>query len=57
VFWLLPSDKLKPQQVAIVKAVALEYGDTIIPRPEQNISGDGVHPTYKGYVKLAEQTK
>ena len=57
VFWLLPSSKLKPNQVAIVKAVAQEYGDTVIPRPEQDISGDGVHPTYKGYQKLAAQTK
>jgi lysophospholipase L1-like esterase len=57
VFWLLPSDKLKPKQVEIVKRVALEYLDVVIPRPETNISGDGVHPTYKGYKMLADLTK
>ena len=57
VFWLLPSQKLKPKQVEAVKQVASEFGDTVIPRPEKDISGDGVHPTYKGYKVLAEQTK
>ena len=55
VFWLLPSNKLKPTQVEAVKKVAEEFGDTVIPRPETDISADGVHPTYKGYKKLAEQ--
>jgi lysophospholipase L1-like esterase len=57
VFWLLPSVRLKPAQVDAVKRVALEYGDTVVPRPEPLISGDGVHPTYKGYKALADQTK
>jgi hypothetical protein len=57
VFWLLPSEKLKPKQVEVVKRVALEYADEVIPRPEKNISGDGVHPTYKGYKMLADLTK
>ena len=57
VFWLLPSSKLKPRQVESVKKVAAEFGDTVIPRPESNISADGVHPTYKGYKQLAEKTK
>ncbi len=57
VFWLLPSQKLKPQQVEAVKQVASEFGDTVIPRPESNISSDGVHPTYKGYKILGDQTK
>jgi len=57
VFWLLPSQKLKPQQVAAVRQVAEEFGDTVIPRPESNISADGVHPTYKGYRVLGELTK
>ena len=57
VFWLLPSQRLKPRQVEAVSQVAAEFGDTIIPRPESNISSDGVHPTYKGYKILAEQTK
>jgi lysophospholipase L1-like esterase len=57
VFWLLPSQRLKPRQVEAVSQVAAEFGDTVIPRPESNISSDGVHPTYKGYKILAEQTK
>ena len=57
VFWLLPSNKLKPNQVKAVELVAREFGDTVIPRPETDISADGVHPTYKGYKILAEKTK
>ena len=57
VFWLLPSAKLKPRQVEAVQQVAAEFGDTVIHRPESNISRDGVHPTYKGYQILAEKTK
>ena len=57
VFWLLPSNKLKPLQVKVVEQVAKEYGDNIIDRPETDISSDGVHPTYTGYKKLAEKTK
>ena len=57
VFWLLPSQRLKPRQVEAVRQVAEEFGDTVIPRPESNISKDGVHPTYKGYKILADQTR
>jgi lysophospholipase L1-like esterase len=57
VFWLLPSQRLKPRQVEAVKLVAAEFGDTVIPRPETNISNDGVHPTYKGYKILGDQTR
>ncbi len=57
VFWLLPSQKLKPEQVRAVKFVAIDYGDTVIPRPEKDISTDGVHPTYKGYKVLGDLTK
>lgn len=57
VFWLLPSQKLKPKQVEAVKQVAAEFGDTVISRPESDISADGVHPTGKGYKKLADQTR
>jgi len=57
VFWLLPSQRLKPRQVEAVRQVAAEFGDTVIPRPESNISNDGVHPTYKGYKILGDQTR
>ncbi len=57
VFWLLPSSRSKPNQVEAVQRVAAEFGDTVIPRPESNISADGVHPTYRGYRILADQTR
>ena len=57
VFWLLPSQKLKPDQVRAVKFVAQDLNDTVIPRPERDISADGVHPTYKGYKVLGDLTK
>lgn len=57
VFWLLPSQRLKPEQVRAVKFVAQDYGDTVISRPEKDISADGVHPTYKGYQVLGDLTK
>jgi lysophospholipase L1-like esterase len=57
VFWLLPSQRLKPDQVRAVKFVAIDYGDTVIPRPERDISADGVHPTYKGYKVLGDLTR
>ncbi len=57
VFWLLPSQRLKPEQVRAVKFVAQDFGDLVIPRPEKNISADGVHPTYRGYKELADLTR
>ena len=57
VFWLLPSQRLKPRQVEAVQQVAREFGDMVIPRPETNISADGVHPTYHGYKLLGNQTR
>lgn len=57
VFWLLPSQRLKPEQVRAVKFVAIDFGDTVIPRPEKDISADGVHPTYKGYKVLGDLTR
>lgn len=57
IFWILPSEKLKPEQVEAVRQVAAEFGDTVIPRPEKDISADGVHPTYKGYKVLGDLTK
>jgi len=57
VCWLLPSQKLKPDQYRAVKFVAQDFGDTVIPRPEKDISADGVHPTYKGYKVLGYLTE
>jgi lysophospholipase L1-like esterase len=57
VYWILPSERLKPAQVKAVQQIAVEYGDTVIARPESNISADGVHPTYRGYQVLGNLTK
>lgn len=57
VFWILPNQRLKPAQVLAVRQVAAEFGDTVVARPENNISPDGVHPTRQGYKILGAQTK
>lgn len=53
VFWILPANK--PQKVELIRMVAAEYKDTVIPIP--NVSPDHVHPSPQGYKKLAELTK
>ncbi len=53
VFWIMPA--IKPEIQAIVKAVAQEYSDTVL--PIARISKDNVHPTGAGYRELAEKTK
>jgi len=53
VFWIVPANK--PQKQEIVQKIARNYGDTFITIPE--LSPDGVHPTYKGYKILGDQTK
>jgi lysophospholipase L1-like esterase len=53
VFWILPANK--PQKVELIKMVAEEYKDTIIPIPD--VSKDRVHPSPQGYKQLAEKTR
>ena len=53
VFWILPANK--PQKVELIKMVAEEYKDTLIPIP--NVSSDKVHPTPQGYQELAKSTR
>ena len=57
VYWILPNENLKPLAVQAVTKVALEFGDVIIERPKTDMSADNVHPTGKGYRKLAALTK
>ena len=57
VFWISLGKDRKQKQMAIIEKIAAEYGDTIIPRPEANMSSDKIHPTGKGYKVIAEQTK
>lgn len=53
VIWIVPANKA--DKAKIVTQIAKEYEDTIFVIPE--ISKDGVHPTTKGYKKLADLTK
>ena len=53
VYWILPA--IKPTVQDIVRKVAQEYGDTVLPIPE--VSADGVHPTARGYRLLAENSR
>jgi lysophospholipase L1-like esterase len=53
VFWILPA--INPAVQAIVKSMAEEYGDTVL--PITRLQKDGVHPSWAGYKQLAEKTK
>lgn len=57
VFWIDPGKDRKPVPHDVIVRIAAEYGDTILLRPKDHMSTDGVHPTGKGYKILAEQTK
>lgn len=57
VFWISPGMERKPVPQEAIERIAKEYGDTVLPRPKDHMSTDGVHPTGKGYKQLAEQTK
>jgi lysophospholipase L1-like esterase len=37
--------------------IAISFGDQVIERPKNNMSADGVHPTYAGYKELGNATK
>jgi lysophospholipase L1-like esterase len=53
VFWILPA--INPAVQAMVKSMAEEYGDTVL--PITRLQKDGVHPSWAGYKELAEKTK
>ena len=53
VFWILPA--IKPDIQEIVRKVASEYGDTVL--PITRLQTDGVHPSWAGYKELGEKTK
>jgi lysophospholipase L1-like esterase len=57
VYWILPSEKLKPEKFKDIKDVAKIWGDIVLERPVDKISPDGVHPTFAGYKELAEKAK
>lgn len=53
VYWIVPA--IKPHVQEIVKQLALEYNDTLVPITKLHL--DGVHPTWAGYKEIARQTK
>ena len=53
VFWILPA--IKPDIQNIVKEIAKENNDVILTIPA--LQKDGVHPSWSGYKKIAEQTR
>lgn len=53
VFWILPA--IKPDIQQIVKEIAEEHGDTVL--PITHLQPDGVHPSWAGYKELARETK
>ena len=53
VYWVLPA--IKPDIQAMVKQVAKENGDVVL--PITRLQTDGVHPSWAGYKELANQTK
>jgi hypothetical protein len=53
VYWILPA--IKPEVQAIVREVALGFGDTVL--PITRLQPDGVHPSWAGYKELGEKAK
>ena len=53
VYWILPA--IKPNIQEIVKKIAIENGDIVL--PIKYLSADGIHPTSQGYKELSEKTK
>jgi lysophospholipase L1-like esterase len=57
VFWISPGAVRKPIAQDAIDRIAKEYGDIVLPRPENHMSADGIHPTGRGYKVIGEQTK
>lgn len=53
VYWILPARFTDARDA--VEEVALKNGDTIVRIPD--VSADGIHPTSRGYKRLAEITR
>lgn len=53
VFWILPA--IKPDIQEIVKSIAKENGDTVL--PITRLQPDKIHPSWAGYKELANATK
>ena len=57
VFWIDPGQDRKPVPHLAMMQIASEYGDVVLPRPKDQMSTDGIHPTGRGYKTLANQTR
>ncbi len=57
VFWISPGMDRKPIAQTAIEKIAKEYGDVVLPRPQNHMSTDKIHPTVKGYKILGEQTR
>ena len=53
VFWILPA--IKPEIQDIVREIAEQYGDTVVPIIKTQ--PDGVHPSWTGYRDIVEKTR
>ena len=51
VYWILPA--IKPNIQEIVKKVAAEYGDIVL--PITSLQPDKIHPSWAGYKDIAEK--
>lgn len=57
VFWIDPGKDRKPVPHDAIVRIAIEYGDTVLPRPREHMSADGIHPTGRGYRIIGDQTR
>ena len=53
VFWILPA--IKPDIQNIVKEIAKDNNDVILTIPA--LQADGIHPSWRGYKGIVEQTR
>jgi lysophospholipase L1-like esterase len=53
VYWILPA--IKPDIQEIVKKVAIEFGDIVL--PIKSLQPDGIHPSWAGYKQIVSETK
>ena len=53
VYWILPA--IKPDIQDIVRKVAAEYGDTVL--PISSLQPDKIHPSWAGYKDIVERTR
>jgi lysophospholipase L1-like esterase len=53
VYWILPA--IKPDIQEIVKRVAAENGDTVL--PIKSLQPDGIHPSWAGYKQIVSEVK